>query len=432
MEKSSELILISVGGSQRPIVYSIIHNRPERLIFFVSPQSYMSVTSGILPAVMQELGFIPPHEIVVTPDAENIGESVYSLLTGVPEALKKLGSGDIAWPKLIDYTGGTKSMSAAMVWASSGFPCQFSYIGADTPETRSKGGLGIVIDGCERCFIRENPWDKIGYYQARKALDIFNQGRYNSAADEMDSLCERVADKSLKHAFALLSKLFHGFACWDIFNHQGARQHINESSVSNLGAISENCGFLPSLKEFWNTTTECLEILRGITPGKLNRNLVWDLLANAKRRGELENKYEDACARCYSTIEKWGKYILQRDHAIKNNDARPEQLPDSLRDEYVTRFSIEKRNPDKTIAREIKFGLLATYHLLEELGNPLGKLFHLKEEAITTHLASRNSSILAHGTTPATKEDYSNLFQDALYLLECRAEDLAAFPHFAL
>lgn len=60
MGSDLKILLISVGGSPRPIIYSIIKNHPERIIFFVSSGTYDLVTSRILPEVAKELGEIPP------------------------------------------------------------------------------------------------------------------------------------------------------------------------------------------------------------------------------------------------------------------------------------------------------------------------------------------------------------------------------------
>lgn len=432
MEAKIKVLLISVGGSTRPIVYSILKNRPDRIIFFTSSGTYDLVTSGILPEVSKELGMIPPHEIVVTPDAQHVGESAFALLDEVPRALIKFGETELTWPELVDYTGGTKSMSAALVWASSGFPCRFSYIGSDSPEARSRGGVGIVLDGRERCFIRENPWDRVGYFEARAALTLFNRAQYANAASLMESLRDRVDEEKARFALELLAVIFNGFAAWDVFNHKKARSFLNDINLRNLKAVRESSKYLPSLKQFYREAETAAEILKGIKPGILSRNLIWDLLANARRRAEMEKKYEDACARCYAAIEKWGKYILKNEYGISNNDARPEHLPGSLRNEYVSRYTIRRELADETIRETISFGLGATFRLLDELGDNLGKRFRERRQVITEHLSARNESILAHGTVPATRDDYRELFSDALYLLDCAESDMVQFPHFDL
>ena len=185
------------------------------------------------------------------------------------------------------------------------------------------------------------------------------------------------------------------------------------------------------LQEFSEQVEICEEIIRGIRPGKLNRSLVWDLLSNALRRAELEGKYEDAVARCYSAIEKWGAFILKNKHGISSSDARPELLPESIRKEYIKRYNIRYEVGDGRVEERISFGLGATYRLLNILGDPLGRRF--KERAdITRHLAARNETILAHGTVPATSKDFYALFKDALFLLDCSKEDLVRFPTFPL
>jgi len=84
---------------------------------------------------------------------------------------------------------------------------------------------------------------------------------------------------------------------------------------------------LPGLKDFASQTAECFEFLKCVNPNQLSWTLVWDLLANARRRAELEMKYEDALVRCYSAIEKAAKHELLKSHGIDNSAAAAEQVP---------------------------------------------------------------------------------------------------------
>src|SRR6266516_658583 len=149
-------LLISVGGAPGPIVYSIRRNQPECIIFFVSAASRRVVSGEILPQLLQDPGRLPDHEFIVTPDEQDLGLSTFVLMNEVPAALRRLNVTDVEWPQLVDYTGGTKTMSASVVWASSRYPCVMSYIGAADAGGRTREGLGTVVDGREVCILRQN------------------------------------------------------------------------------------------------------------------------------------------------------------------------------------------------------------------------------------------------------------------------------------
>ncbi|QBG48951.1 hypothetical protein EGM51_16645 [Verrucomicrobia bacterium S94] len=136
---NSNVLLLSVGGSSEPNIHVIKERKPEKIIFFSSESSREKVEQEILPAV----GYFPRCGHIVTPDAEDVGVSTFELLKKMPEELRKLGE-TIDWPQLCGYTGGTKTMSAAVVWASSRFPCELLYVGG---QKRSKGGWELLKTG---------------------------------------------------------------------------------------------------------------------------------------------------------------------------------------------------------------------------------------------------------------------------------------------
>lgn len=424
--KATKSMLISVGGSPDAIVKSIEMNRPETIVFFVSRGSYEFVTQKILPAVQTALGRIPPHEIVVTPDAQDVGESTFTLLREVSVALRKLGL-DAEWPELVDFTGGTKPMSAALVWAASRFPCTFSYIGSDSPESRTKDGLGIVIGGEERCLLRENPWNAIAYYDVQQAVALFNGGQYANAVAALDDVIVRVSDPHRNRLLAVVCNIWRGYTAWDVFDHCTAVREFgaNAQVLADLAPPEES--LWPGLSDFAEASLECYKILQQVV-GKKPEMLSWanihDLLANAARRARLEHKYEDATARCYSAIEKYGKHALQLRCGINNSKCRPEQLPETLHAEYVRLYTSEKD------AATLSFGLQATYRILVEVGDSVGLRFMEVKSDLDKLLPLRNNSILGHGCIPIKSENFEKLFDTALRLMDLDESELTQFPQF--
>lgn len=408
-------MLISVGGTENPVINSVVSHQPAKIIFFVSKSSRSQVNDKIMPGVFQELGEMIDHEFVVTRDEQNIGDCVSVLLSEIPKAMKKLGL-DFYWPDIVDYTGGTKTMSAAVVWASSKFECEFNYVGGTE---RTKAGLGIVMDGKEANITLQNPWNSIAYFELNDALKLFNTGQYSNAAELFKAIRAKITEEKHQRVFTLLGEIFEGYAMWDMFNHKDASRLIGKN-VKTLIDIAENEKFyLPNLVSFAEEVKTNFEFLQKISPNRLSPEIIDDLLANALRRAELEKKYEDATARTYAAIEKIARLQLFDLYAIDNSKCPPNKIPGKLRSLFETKYV----NPRGLL----QFGAVASYELLVELDNPYGRRFeslaHIRE-----HLTERNRSILGHGMQSINKEKFSALFKDAIFILDRKIEDLPCFP----
>ncbi|GAB4246410.1 MAG: TIGR02710 family CRISPR-associated CARF protein [Acidobacteriota bacterium] len=409
------------------MIFSIRQAAPAAVIFFVSPESRSMVAEKILPALLQDPGRLPDHEFVVTPDGQDLGDSVLTLLREVPRALRKLGAGARPWPDVVDYTAGTKVMSAAVVLASSRFPCKVAYVGTPDPSGRSKGGLGIVLDGRERVYRQENPWNRLAWYEVHAAAELFNRGQYGNAAEMLRRILDQLDDPEVRELYQVLADVFAGFAAWDVFDHGQARVLLGQRRETLQHLALRHRGLFPGLEAFAAEVAELFPVLVDIKPQALTWQAVLDLLSNARRRAELEGKYEDAVARCYAAIEKAAQRALLQNYGIDSGKVDPEKVPEALRPRMEARKRI-RRNRKGFREEIISIGLRDQYELLAALGDPLGKRFQAAADKISRHLDARNRSILAHGFTPARREDYERLFADACELLEVPGEDLTRFP----
>lgn len=429
-QASHSILLISVGGTPKPIVYSINYHKPDKIIFFVSLESRTQVNKPILPELDKQLGTIPDHEYVVTNNEVDVGESTFTLLREVPRALKKMNIEDKQWPDVVDYTGGTKSMSAAVVWASSRYPCRFSYVGPMSPDARTKSGLGIVIDGKEYCFVQENPWDSVAFFEIRSAMGLFGRGQYANAAGQIEAVLSRVTEPRTQRLLKVLADIFRGFHYWDIFDHKQARYFLDKS-VRPLQDITPSQPVpVAGLEHFAAEVERLCVCLNTIRPAELTIEMIRDLLANAWRRAVLEKNYEDATARCYAAIEKYAQYVLQNEYGINSSDALPEKLPAEIREEYVRKYKNMKRQRDGTFKPKIQFGVIPSLEILKITGHSVGKRYAEREETIRSHMNERNESILAHGIVPMNEKKFRAIFDDALYLLDMKENEMIRFPEF--
>ncbi len=415
-----QILLISVGGSPEPIIFALREYRPKGVIFFSSSETRCMVEDAILPA----LDYYPHcgHVVIVTPDHEDVGACTFELLRKVPEEMRKLGVPE-DWPRLCGYTGGTKAMSAAVVWAASRFPCELLYVGGTN---RSRDGVGIVENGSERMVVIENPWNRVGWFETRSAFELFNRCQYANATDQLKLLLDRMGDCEIKPALRYLLGIFQALSDWDGFRHVKALNAM-EKAIKELPAIRAlfadqfpQCRTLLNWLEPGRNHLRCLHIRKdGTLP--LTETLLEELLSNTLRRARGEKKYEDATARLYALFEKEVKRRLQAGCGIDNSACPLERIPFSMREDYARHIDQETGC--------CKFGLKDSFRLLHELaGDEMTARFIEREQAISLALGRRNQSILGHGSQPVTETEFNELLQLVLWVLDRNEEDILQFP----
>jgi len=421
---SKKALLISVGGSPGPIVYSIKQNNPDVVIFFSSKDTQDKVTEIILQSSM----YFKIQDSIVTSSPEDFNECFKILYHQLGE---KMALYEITPENLIvDYTGGTKNMSAAMALATAEFTSQFCYVGGVDHLARSKGGVGVVLDGKEKVFYSRNPWDVMAIPARKRISTLFNKARYMSAIEEIKFLENRVTEP-VKHLYESLQSTIYGFYCWDNFQYKKAHNEINKGTynlINNSGLANE----IELVRWAQSIKTNLLPVIEQINKDMsndsekyFNESFTIDLLSNAVRRANIENKYDDAAARLYSCIEHFAKVRLYCHYDKRNNSKlTPEQIPESIREKFINKYSDEK---DKVI----KIGLFASYELLAALDDYIGISFIERyEKEIKPLLNKRNMSPLAHGVKPVKKDDYDKLFSLTCELLN--NEQLIQFPQLNL
>jgi CRISPR-associated protein (TIGR02710 family) len=410
MGKGKKAMVVSVGGTSAPIIFSLNHSTPEYICFFASKETKKIIEEEILP----ELKFkFRHHDWIVTPNAELLSECYSQLTKKLPEIIEKweLNPEDIC----VDYTGGTKTMTVALAMATVDQSCCYSYVGGGQ---RSKGGVGVVIDGNERMHFLDNPWDEIAQVEKRDVSILFNKARYATAVDILEKCVERVS-KDQKPLFKALSEMVTGYDLWDRFKHPEARKHLYRCRET-LTALSSERKEIKGLVRQLETNIQFLEPLLSIRkPSILHFR---DLLANAKRRADLEQKYDDAVARLYRAMEVLAQAILREPYGIDTSNVRNGDIPKNLLQEFQHKYRDEKDG-------RIKVPLFAAYRLLGELKEDVAKIFFdLYEKEIKPLLNIRNQSILAHGFNPVEENTFRRLFDSALKVSGTKEEDLPQFP----
>jgi CRISPR-associated protein (TIGR02710 family) len=407
-------MLVSVGGSPNQVVYTLSQNRPEYILFFVSPETQATLLGIIrkLPDDYQCRAF----DIIRTDSGDSLSDCLRALREALPGKLSQWGlkMEDL----LVDYTGGTKSMAAALVLATIERVPRYSYVGG---LERDRGGTGVVVDGRECMLYYENPWQVLALEERKRVGVLFDAARYEAARQELERIAGLVEQEERQY-WQELARLVEGYRDWDDFRHADAQRKIGVA-LKFLGpiAVARRDSVLSGLLE---QVREHLQFLgRVISREGRDEAYIWDLIGNAGRRAELEHKYEDAVARLYSCLERAARFRLQRRYGIATEDVRPEALPQALREEFERRYS----DPGDG---KIRLPLKASYRLLRELRDELGARFMEREEEIGDLLLMRNGSPLGHGEAPVGEEGYRRFRDAVLELLGSGSEQIPRFPRW--
>lgn len=409
MPKAMKAMIVSVGGSITPLVYTLNKFKPDYIFFFASTQSKSQIEK-----IREKIKFRPQGtENIITPSAEDLGKCYKTLMDGLSSRMSewKIRPGNL----IPDYTGGTKTMSSALVLATIDLVKRYSYVGG---KERDKDGIGVVIEGKEKMWYRKNPWDQMGVLERKKINTYFNSGRYRMAREISEKLENKVS-KGEEPFYKILSDLIRGYESWDYFKHREAQRLIQKalSSLKIYVAGRENKKFLKLI----NTIQKNADFLNRVTHAEnKNRLLVYGLLSNAERRAMLEGKFDDAVARLYRALEKIAQTQLAENYNVSTSNVNPRDLPENLKDEFETKYR-NKRG-------RIKIGLQADYRLLREFGDEVGEKYCQDEEKIERILDIRNKSILAHGDTPVSEKTYNDLKKIVLEFANIKDKDLPRFP----
>ena len=207
-------LLINVGGTPNPIAYSIAHHKPDKVIFFASRGSRTEIEAKVRPLVTHRWR---DQEIITTPDPQHLTTCIEVLSRKLPDKLKLLG---LDWQELIvDYTGGTKTMSAALALATINQPVAYSYVGG---MVRTKEGLGVVLDGSEAVVINPNPWDALALELKRHMARQFNQASFAEALHTDGEAMARVSPDRRVY-FEDFRNLFDAYLRWSLFDYPKAQ-----------------------------------------------------------------------------------------------------------------------------------------------------------------------------------------------------------------
>jgi len=384
-----KIMLITLGtgrGVESGIAKSIQVNNPDKLYFIATNESIATVEK--VEAVLgQKLTYEQPPYLLENPeDVEECWKTTTQLVRSLLQA------GYSPTQICIDFTSGTKAMSAGAVLAGVSMECgNLSYIGGGKRDSD-----GRVISGTERVVIL-TPNEVFIDQRRRLIRDFFNAFQYDACLKLINEARMKIMAKELHDELDQLEKLVYAYSWWDKFDHLKAAPYFQKLH----GEIDARWHIDTSKsKEMVFKIARQLEKYAGSQEikAKYSKEILADLLANADRRAH-EGKYDDAVARLYRAVELVAQMLLAKCN-IETSRISIEDLPTDWQEDY------------KGSNELIKLGQEKAFSLLESMGEEIGREYR-KNKNLRNYLSKRNNSILAHQLEPMTRQIYDELSREA-------------------
>ena len=361
------VLVCTVGGSPEPIIAAIDRFAPSIIYFICSKDSKVVVTEDI----STEVSNMPPFETLIVDGEDEPIECYRCALIALKKAQKFCKEAE---EPIVDFSGGTKSMSAGLVLAAVDTGCKLSFA------TGVRQDLKQVVSGTEISTVF-NPWDLYAESRMKVLKNFTRKHFYSSCIEEINFLEEKNVDIALRKKLNKIKSLAKGLEAWERFDHDTALKCLK----SHGEEFSEAC--------------RALRLIQGLE-GASGYEKVFDLLDNACRRAS-QGRYDDACARVYRALEMFAQIRLKKEYNLDSSNIRVKKLPIELKEKYKS-----KRGK----SGKIQLALRNSYELLSDLNDPVGKLYEEVQDDIRKMLDLRNYSILAHGNKPIKKANYERFF----------------------
>lgn len=399
MSKKAMIVSVGTGMEGKDIAhgicFSIKHQNPDLLVFLNTEESrkitmpYIAQECKTEGRPWEELNLSDPN------DVENITLECERIIGDLSKRGYELRN------IVVDYTSGTKAMSAGLTIASIR-----KRVGSLSYVTGKRGEGGRVISGTER-ILSILPNQIVATDLLEEAIQSFNTYHFDVSTRLLDEARDLLSESDFLKRIEILKHLSKAYGAWDRFDVKEAFQLLRELPHKFL------------LKE-WKISEQVELNKEALYQEKENvfcPERICDLLENAKRRGEEERKFDDAVARLYRTCECIAQFEINKLGLYKEKEGKPD--PSNL-DLSKLSPQLEGKYSKYTdpVDGKTKLPLKANYILLQDLGRPVGIFFKEQEDKFNELMGIRNLSILAHGFNPVSERVYRDLLALVENLME--------------
>jgi len=328
------------------------------------------------------------------------------------EILSKILKNDKPEDVEVDFTRGTKAMSAALVLAATrwGVP-HLRYL------TGSRDRRGMVVPGNEKIG-RITTTTVIGHRLLDLARDLFRHGNFAAVGDVLPTQNSGFSGGYLEE-MASVRAAARFFASWERLDYADARwnKHSPESPSTDWNRFWPKDETVEWVKVLADepTRSDCKAMATHL------RRLVVDLIANAERR-VCAGQNEDALVRAYRVLELIGQARLF-DHNLDSGGLEEDHPAVKAVEKIARRKNrapFSKGNDKKLVA-----GRFQVVQLLKHCKDGIAARLQEFENKTELSPTRRNHSLLIHGFT-ATAEDGSkirSLLDDLVHLARCDAPE---------
>ena len=380
------------------LYYTINKIRPDKVIFFASDKSKGTVEyiEELFQKDNDEFILDEDYHIVIINAIDDLNTCFEAYESKIWE-LDYEDDGD--YDIIMDYTSGTKTMSAAMASCGMFYSKDLISVGGD----RSTGEVsrGTEIINYQNIY---KIYDKFALMRTR---NNFNANRFRACIDILNYIVDlNIHKDSLMH-------LCKAYYAWDNMDFEDAYDHLRKVNLNQVEFMEVKNDIKFNLKALGN-------IINSKSVNLKNCYILASLINNSIRRSE-EFKYDDAIARLYRSFELIAQIELTK-YNIKSSDIDVSVLKqNNVSDEFI--MDLEKTREDG----KIRIGLEKDFMLLNELGNDLGKYYVDNESKIKNLTRKRNNSILAHGLDSLTQNDFDEFLDIVLNLSNSLDKDMKKF-----
>lgn len=396
-------LVVTVGGSPEPIRTAIESLEPDRVVFLCSGGKFGSrpqVDGEGTPCEVRRDGEVvekrpslvrqldlQDFQVEVVEDPDDVA-GWYSMVRRVLDRLLDEDGAEV----LVDYTGGTKTMSAALVTGAldRGVPLHLT--------SRARTNL-VKVD-----FGQSTERLETGVIHAERALrvqlpEFLEAFDYPGAVRLLKELATRGHVRGPHRDEArLLQDVCRALEAWDRFDHGEALLYLEQEQQKRHSWVRDNLwlratNLVAARAELEDRESTLRSQHHGYEP-------VWDLLLNADRRA-VQGRYDDAVGRLYRALELLAQIRLRKAHGLRTAGVTPEALPESVRAEVM-----RDKNPEPKTGT-VRLGLFDAWRVLAGFpGDPMGQRFVPLAGDLQQALEVRNYSLFAHGFQPITSDQW--------------------------